>query len=240
MLKTRLSVNVNKIALIRNSRGQNQPDLSRVAQDCEEFGADGITVHPRPDQRHIRYDDIPVLKNIVRTEFNIEGYPDQKFIDLVLENVPQQVTLVPDPPNVLTSNEGWDITTHKTFLQEIISEFKNRNIRVSLFVEPSPEIVEKAKLVGADRIELYTGHYAKEFRIDRDLAIHHYIETAKEADRLNVGLNAGHDLSLENLNFFKEKIHNLEEVSIGHALIIDALYFGLKNTIQMYKQKLNN
>lgn len=238
MVKTRLSVNVNKIALIRNSRGQDQPNLAKVVQDCEEFGAEGITVHPRPDQRHIRYDDIPVLKNIVRTELNIEGFPDTNFIKLVLENLPHQVTLVPDPPNVLTSNEGWDIERNKLFLEEIISEFKKNKIRVSLFVEPNPAIVEKAKLVGSDRIELYTGHYAKNYFANRDLAIRDYVETAIEADFQELGLNAGHDLSLENLSYFKEKISNLEEVSIGHALVIDSLYYGIKNTIQMYKEKL--
>ncbi len=235
---TKLSVNINKVALIRNSRGSNFPDLCKVATDCESFGADGITVHPRPDQRHVRYDDIPLLKKVVTTEFNIEGYPNKEFIDLVLQNTPHQVTLVPDPPGVLTSNEGWNIDKDGDFLSNIISKFQDAGIRVSLFIEPNPLSVIQAKELGADRVELYTGHYAHEFNIDPAKAILNYTQTAIKATELGVGLNAGHDLNLENLKYFKQNISNLAEVSIGHALISDALYYGLKNTILMYKNLL--
>ncbi len=239
MSETKLSVNINKIALIRNSRGEEQPNLIKVAQDCEEFGAQGITVHPRPDQRHVRYDDIPRLKEIVTTEFNIEGYPSEDFIKLVLANKPHQVTLVPDPPGVLTSNEGWDIEKNVNFLKEIISEFKSNGIRVSLFVEPNSKSIEGAKMVQADRVELYTGHYAKDFTIDRFKTVKPYHEASIVAQELGLGLNAGHDLNLDNLKYFKEHTIDLLEVSIGHALVCDSLYFGLKNTIGMYLQKLN-
>ena len=237
-MQTRLSVNINKVALIRNSRGSNLPDLCKVAMDCEEYGAEGITVHPRPDQRHIRYDDIPKLKNIVTTELNIEGYPDEAFVNLVLDNRPDQVTLVPDPPGVLTSNEGWQIALEQTFLTDLIGKFKEKDIRVSLFIEPNEESVQLAKQVGADRVELYTGHYAATFEEGREDAIESYRRASKAAVEVGIGLNAGHDLNLQNLKYFRANTEALLEVSIGHALICDALYFGLKNTIQMYKNLL--
>jgi pyridoxine 5-phosphate synthase len=235
---TKLSVNINKIALIRNSRGQDQPNLMQVAKDIESFGGEGITVHPRPDQRHIRYDDVPSLKEIVTTEFNIEGYPSADFIKLVLDNVPHQVTLVPDPPGVLTSNEGWDTVKHGAFLKDITEEFQTKGIRVSLFVEPNAEAIIAAKEIGADRVELYTGHYAHDFLKNKEEAIAPYSEAAKVALANGIGLNAGHDLNLDNLKYFKENTVGLLEVSIGHALVIDALYYGLKNTVQMYLQQL--
>lgn len=235
---TRLSVNVNKVALLRNSRGGNIPDLIQVARDCEAFGAQGITVHPRPDQRHIRYDDIPRLKAIVTTEFNIEGNPTQGFIDLVLANKPHQVTLVPDPPNALTSDQGWDTITHASFLKEIIPEFQRAGIRVSLFVNAEERFIEGAREVGADRIELYTGPYAHEYHRDRKAAVAPHKRCAQLAMELGLGINAGHDLNLDNLRYYKEQVPGLLEVSIGHALISDALYFGLKNTIQMYLRQL--
>jgi pyridoxine 5-phosphate synthase len=237
-IQTKLSVNINKVALIRNSRGSNLPDLVKFAVDCESYGADGITVHPRPDQRHVRYDDIPLLKQVVTTELNIEGYPSPDFIKLVMDNKPAQVTLVPDPPGVLTSNQGWDIKEHLLFLREIIGHFHEEGIRTSLFIEPSGNSVKEAKLVNTDRVELYTGHFAEDFRSDREKSIVNYVETAEQCLQENIGLNAGHDLNLDNLRFFRSKIPNLMEVSIGHALISDALYFGIKNTILMYKNKL--
>jgi len=235
---TKLSVNVNKIAWLRNARGGNLPDLVKMSQDCELFGAQGITVHPRPDERHIKYADVPLLKEIVTTEYNIEGYPNPNFMKLVIENQPDQCTLVPDPPNVLTSNTGWDTIKNESFLKEIISELHSHSIRVSLFVNPENKMIEGAKRVGADRIELYTGDYANQFHSNKEQAIAPFITSANFAKNIEIGINAGHDLNLDNLKYFKENIDGLLEVSIGHALISDALYFGLRNTIQMYLQQL--
>lgn len=235
---TRLSVNINKVALVRNSRGEGRPDLYRFAQDCEEFGAQGITVHPRPDQRHIRYDDIPILKEVVTTEFNIEGYPSPDFIDMVCKHKPDQVTLVPDPPGVLTSSEGWDAINKRDELRPICQRFKDAGIRVSIFLDPDVDQVEAAKETGTDRIELYTGPFAKDFKADPEQSIEKYAAAAKMASKVGLGLNAGHDLDLTNLNFFKNNMVALKEVSIGHALISDALYYGIHNTIQMYLQEL--
>ena len=231
---TKLSVNINKVALIRNGRGGDLPNLVQVAMDCERFGAQGITVHPRPDERHIRYDDIPKLKDVVTTEFNIEGYPDERFMQLVLDNRPHQCTLVPDPPGVLTSSEGWDTIGQAEFLKRIIGDLKSKNIRVSLFVNPKLDMIEGAKNVGADRIEFYTGQYALDFEQDKNTAILPHRDGAILANQLGLGINAGHDLNLKNLAFYKNNVEQLLEVSIGHALISDALYFGLQNTIQMY------
>lgn len=236
---TRLSVNINKIATIRNARGGNNPDVIQVAKDCERFGAQGITVHPRPDQRHIRYSDVAELKKIVTTEFNIEGNPIQEFIDLVSEHRPDQVTLVPDGPDAITSNSGWDTVKHRLYLAEMVSHFKTLGIRTSIFVDPDPKMVEGAKHVGADRIELYTEPYAHIFTSDKVKAIQPYIESAKVAQELGLGINGGHDLDLENLKYFHDNIEGLDEVSIGHALICDALYYGLENTIQLYLRQLN-
>lgn len=235
---TRLSVNINKVAVLRNSRGGNLPDLIQVAKDCEMFGAEGITVHPRPDERHIRHADIPLLKEIVQTEFNIEGYPDKRFMDLVLANTPHQATLVPDDPSQLTSDHGWDTIKDANFLKETISILRGAGIRVSLFVDADDKMVEGAKAVGADRIEFYTGIYAKDYHKDRDKAIEAHVRAAKIANQLGLGINAGHDLNLDNLKFYKENVEGLLEVSIGHALISDALYYGLHNTIQMYLRQL--
>lgn len=235
---TKLSVNINKFATIRNARGGNNPDILKVAKDCELFGAEGITVHPRPDERHIRYQDVLDLSKIVQTEFNIEGYPSDDFIELVLAVSPHQVTLVPDPPDAITSNAGWDAKTHLEFLSKTISKIKTSGARVSLFLEPDPEMVHWAKKTGADRIELYTESYAKEFPISPEQAILPYIKTAEEALKCEIGLNAGHDLDLNNIHFFTKNIPNLLEVSIGHALVCDALYHGLQNTIQMYLAKM--
>jgi pyridoxine 5-phosphate synthase len=237
---TRLSVNINKIALLRNARGGNNPDILKVAADCERFGADGITVHPRPDQRHIRFKDVSDLKGIVTTELNVEGYPDEKFIELIKNVRPHQVTLVPDPPNALTSNSGWDTNKHKIFLNEIVSELKKAGARVSIFLNPEPYLVESAAATGCDRIELYTERYAQNYFGTREECTRPYIETALEAQKNNLGLNAGHDLNLDNLKYFAQNIPGLLEVSIGHALVCDALYFGLENTIQMYKRQLVN
>lgn len=234
----KLSVNVNKIATIRNARGGNMPNLIQVALDCEKFGAQGITVHPRPDERHIRYQDVRDLKKVVTTEFNIEGYPSQSFIDLVLEVVPHQVTLVPDPPETLTSNNGWDTHTHKQFLKEIVQTFHNAGIRTSIFVNPDRNMILHAKDTLTDRVELYTESYASQYPINRESAIKSFIDAALEAQKLGIGLNAGHDLSLVNLEFFAKNIPNLLEVSIGHALVCDALYLGLEETIKRYKQLL--
>jgi pyridoxine 5-phosphate synthase len=233
-MSTKLSVNINKIALIRNSRGENQPNLTKVAQDCERFGAQGITVHPRPDQRHIRYDDIAPLMAVNTTEFNIEGYPSDDFMELVLKNRPAQATLVPDPPGVLTSNEGWNTIKDADLLKEVIQALHAKNIRVSLFVDPVEKYVEGAAAVGADRIEFYTGKYAHDFFKDKNKAIAPHIKAAAVARECGLGINAGHDLNLDNLRFYKERIDGLLEVSIGHAIVCDALYFGLQNTIQMY------
>ncbi len=235
---TKLSVNINKVALIRNSRGENLPNLKQVAIDCESFGADGITVHPRPDERHVRYDDIPILKEVVKTEFNIEGYPNDRFIEMVLENKPHQVTLVPDPPGVLTSSQGWNIKENKSFLLEVIESFQDAGIRVSIFMNPDLEQISLAPEVKTDRIELYTGDFARNYAKNKEKAVEKHIESSKLAQNLKIGLNAGHDLNLENLRFYNEQVVDLQEVSIGHALISDALYYGLSNTIGMYKRLL--
>ena len=237
---TRLSVNINKIATIRNSRGGNNPDLVKVATDCELFGAQGITVHPRPDERHIRYADVYALKNVLTTEFNIEGNcQEEKFVAMVLAVKPQQVTLVPDVLGQLTSNHGWDTIKNKTYLTEIVKRFKDAGIRVSLFVDPVSEMVEAAAETGTDRVELYTESYATNFLKNKEAAIASYISAANTAAKVGLGLNAGHDLDLNNLEYFAENIKGLDEVSIGHALICDALYFGLETTIQMYLQRLS-
>jgi len=235
---TKLSVNVNKIATLRNARGGNLPDLIQVAKDCEKFGAQGITVHPRPDGRHIRYDDVRNLKQIVTTEFNIEGYPSQDFIDLVLEIKPQQVTLVPDAPDAITSNNGWDTIKYQEFLFEICQNFKKEGIRTSIFVNPDTVMVRNAKLCGTDRIELYTESYATNYPNNPETAIEDYYLAAKEAIKHGLGLNAGHDLNLHNLKYFAQNIPQLLEVSIGHALICDALYLGLEETIRRYLGEL--
>jgi pyridoxine 5-phosphate synthase len=234
-----LSVNINKVALLRNARGGNLPNLIQVARDCEVFGAQGITVHPRPDQRHIRYDDVPALRGIVTTEFNIEGNPDRSLLDLVLANPPHQCTLVPDATHQLTSDHGWDTVAHQSFLRDVIAELQEKKIRVSIFVDPDPHMVEGAHLAGADRIELYTGPYASDFAADRDKAIAPYVEAAEAALALGIGVNAGHDLNLDNLQFFYRHCPGLREVSIGHALIADALYYGLSNTIRLYLRQLS-
>jgi pyridoxine 5-phosphate synthase len=237
---TRLSVNINKIATLRNSRGGNNPDLLKVAMDCERFGAEGITVHPRPDERHIRYQDVYDLTKIVTTEFNIEGNPkEQKFVDLVLAAKPHQVTLVPDVLNQLTSDHGWDTIHEQNYLKEIIAVFKNAGMRVSIFVDPSIEMIQAAATAGTDRIELYTESYAKEFaKGKKEEAIAPYISAAAEATKLGLGINAGHDLDRFNLQYLIANIPTIDEVSIGHALITDALYLGLENTIQLYKRAL--
>ena len=235
---TKLSVNINKIATLRNSRGGNVPDLLQVATDIQEFGAEGITIHPRPDERHIRYQDALDLKKIVHTEYNIEGNPIPKFIDLVLQIKPTQVTLVPDGEDVLTSNAGWDIVTHKDYLTEIIAEFKRNGIRTSLFVDPITSMIEAAAKTGTDRVELYTEAYAKGYALGNKEAIIPYVQAAQVAHQVGLGLNAGHDLSLENLRYFKENIPTLLEVSIGHALISEALYLGLQNVVSMYLYRL--
>lgn len=235
---TRLSVNINKVALIRNSRGGKQPDIVQIAKDCEAFGAQGITVHPRPDQRHIRYDDIPALRPVVSTEFNIEGNPTPEFMDLVLAHPPTQCTLVPDDPGALTSDRGWDTIGKAGFLKEVTTRLKEAGIRVSLFVDAEEKMVEGAKAVGADRIEFYTGHYAHQFPVDRQSAVAAHRRSAVVANDVGIGINAGHDLNLENLRFYREEVPGLLEVSIGHALICDALYYGLQNTIQMYLRQL--
>lgn len=236
---TRLSVNINKIATLRNSRGGNNPDVIQVALDCERFGAEGITVHPRPDERHIRYADVRKLKEVVKTEFNIEGNPmEPSFIELVMEVRPEQVTLVPDALGQITSNHGWDTIQHQELLQSLIAQFKSAGIRTSIFVDPVLEMVEAAATTGADRIELYTEPYAEMFNENPTQAVSLYRKAAFRASQLGLGINAGHDLSLENLAFFKAHVTPLDEVSIGHALICDALYYGLENTIQLYKRSL--
>lgn len=236
---TKLSVNINKFATLRNARGGNNPDVIKAAIDCEAFGADGITVHPRPDERHIRYADVYELKQVVTTEFNIEGNPrTQKFVDLVLEVQPTQVTLVPDAENALTSNQGWDTIKHRDYLQDIIGLFKSKGIRTSIFIDPVEAMIEGAAFTGTDRIELYTEGYAHQYAINPETAIAPYRRAAELANTLKLGLNAGHDLSLENLEYFKQNIPGLLEVSIGHALICDAIYLGLNNTVQMYKRCL--
>ena len=235
---TRLSVNINKIATLRNARGANNPNVIKVAMDCERFGAQGITVHPRPDERHIRFRDVVELKKVVTTEFNIEGYPDARFLQLIREVKPAQATLVPDKPDAITSNAGWDTVTHAALLQKIISEIKQQGVRVSVFVDPSVKMVEGAKQVGADRIELYTEPYAAHYHQNREGAIKPYIEAAEAAHAIGLGINAGHDLDLNNLRYLQQNIPHLDEVSIGHALICDALYLGLENTIQLYLREL--
>ena len=235
---TRLSVNINKIATLRNSRGGDVPNLLQVALDCERFGAEGITVHPRPDERHIRYQDVHDLKPILHTEFNIEGYPSQSFCELVLSVCPTQVTLVPDMPGQLTSDHGWDTREHADFLQDIVTTFQEAGIRTSIFVNPDPDMIEGAARTGTDRIELYTAAYAHDYAKDSEAAILPYKEAAQAARQLGLGINAGHDLSLENLAYFHEQIPYLAEVSIGHALICDALYLGLETTVQQYLAQL--
>jgi pyridoxine 5-phosphate synthase len=235
---TKLSVNINKIATLRNARGGNMPDLIRTAIDCERFGAEGITVHPRPDERHIRYKDVFDLKPLLATEFNIEGYPGQSFIDLVISAKPAQVTLVPDPPDAITSNAGWDTIKNEAFLKEVISEFHRHGIRTSIFIETDAAMIRKAAETGTDRIELYTESYARGYVFNREEAVKPFSEAAIVASETGLGLNAGHDLNLDNLRYFRENVKGLLEVSIGHALICDALYFGLENTIQLYLRQL--
>lgn len=231
---TKLSVNINKVATIRNARGGNNPDVQKVAVDCEKFGAQGITVHPRPDERHIRYQDVRDIKPLITTEFNIEGNPIDKYIKLVLEVKPTQVTLVPDADNQITSNHGWDTVANKDFLTDVIGQFKEAGIRTSIFVDAEPKMVEAARMCGTDRIELYTEPYAAGYEANREEAIKPFVEAAEVAREVGLGLNAGHDLSLQNLTYFHQNIPWLDEVSIGHALICDALYFGLEDTIKRY------
>ncbi len=232
---TRLSVNINKIATLRNARGGNMPDVTRAAQDCERFGAQGITVHPRPDERHIRYSDVRAIRPLITTEFNIEGNPTvDSFVDLVLEVVPDQVTLVPDSQSAITSNAGWDTLTYRSLLTDLCKTFQAKGIRTSIFIDPNPRMAEGAAACGANRVELYTADYAAEYPQDREKAIARYLETARAARACGLGLNAGHDLSLENLAWFIHTIPWTDEVSIGHALICDALYLGLEKTIQAY------
>ena len=235
---TKLSVNINKIATIRNARGGNVPNVCQVALDCEKFGAQGITVHPRPDERHIRYQDVLDLKPILKTEFNIEGYPSAGFIELVKSVKPHQVTLVPDPPEAITSNSGWDTVKNVDFLKEVVADFQSVGIRVSIFVDTNLKNIEFAAKTGTDRVELYTEPYATNYPIDKEKAAAPFVEAAKLAKKLGLGINAGHDLSLENLAYLKALIPWLDEVSIGHALIADALYFGLEDTINRYKKQL--
>ncbi|HRH65946.1 MAG TPA: pyridoxine 5'-phosphate synthase [Bacteroidia bacterium] len=236
----RLSVNINKIATLRNARGGNVPDLIKAAADIERFGAEGITVHPRPDERHIRKKDVYALKEIITTEFNIEGYPSRDFLELVRDVLPDQATLVPDPPDVLTSNAGWDTAMHQSFLRDVIAELKSFGIRTSLFLAPDEKMVEFAVETGTDRIELYTENFAREFPVHPEKAVQEYVQAAKVAARAGLGLNAGHDLNLDNLRFFRTKVPGLLEVSIGHALISDALYYGLENTVQLYLRCLRS
>lgn len=235
---TKLSVNINKIATLRNARGENLPDVLKVAEDCQRFGADGITVHPRPDERHITKKDVFDLQSKISTEFNIEGYPTPEFIAMVKRVKPNQVTFVPDPPNALTSSEGWDTITHELFLSDIVSEMQAADIRTSIFMEPDAEKIKAASRIGTDRIELFTGPYAKQYAQDKEAAIAPFVEAALLAKSLGLGVNAGHDLNLENLTYLIEKIPFIKEVSIGHALISDALYSGLEKTIKAYKNCL--
>ena len=237
-MKTKLSVNINKIATLRNARGANYPNLLDFATKIQEYGANGITIHPRPDERHIRYQDARDLRSLVHTELNIEGNPIQKFIDLVLEVKPEQVTLVPDDPNQLTSDHGWDTIKHKTFLQEVITEFSRNNIRTSIFIDPIKKKVEGAKATGTDRIELYTESYASEFAKDNKQIINDFAEASYIAHKLGLGINAGHDLNLENISLFKNSLPYLNEVSIGHALIVESFHYGIENVVKMYLQKL--
>jgi len=235
---TRLSVNINKIATIRNARGGNMPDVLKAAIDCQRFGAEGITVHPRPDERHIRYQDVRDIRPVITTEYNIEGYPSRQFLDLVKEVSPHQVTLVPDPPDTLTSNQGWDTRKHQSFLTEVITELKEVGIRASIFTDTNIKLIEKAAYTGTDRIELYTEPYAVNFQADPEAAVKPFTIAAKAASMAGLGINAGHDLNLHNLKYLRDNIPGLLEVSIGHALISDALYYGLENTIQMYLRQL--
>jgi pyridoxine 5-phosphate synthase len=235
---TKLSVNINKIATLRNARGGDRPNVVQAAKDCERFGAQGITVHPRPDERHIRYQDVYDLKEVVTTEFNIEGNPTPDFLKLVKEVRPEQATLVPDAPDAITSNAGWDTLKHKDFLTDVILELKELGIRTSIFVDPDEKIIEGAALFGTDRVELYTEAYAKNYHSNREQAIAPYLAAAKKAQEFGIGLNAGHDLDLDNLKYLHNTLPGLLEVSIGHALICDALYFGLENTIQQYLSQL--
>ena len=235
---TKLSVNINKIATLRNARGGNVPDLLKVATDIQKFGAQGITIHPRPDERHIRYQDARDLKNIVYTEYNIEGNPEPQFVNLVLDVKPTQVTLVPDAVDAITSNSGWNTIKHHDFLTEMVQEFKRNGIRTSIFVDPTLEMIEGAAKIGTDRIELYTESFAHQFGLGNKSGIDPYVSAAKLANELNLGINAGHDLSLENIQYFNQNIPKLLEVSIGHALICEALYLGLDNVVNMYLQKL--
>lgn len=237
---TRLSVNINKIATLRNARGGNIPDVVKVALDCEKFGAEGITVHPRPDERHIRYKDVYDLMSRVQTEFNIEGYPTQKFVDMIVTIRPAQVTLVPDKPDALTSNAGWNTIENQQLLSDLVDEFRNAGVRTSIFTGTDPKIIEAAAKTGTDRIELYTEPYATLYPKDKDAAVAPFVEAAQLAKKLGLGINAGHDLSLENLHFLYKNIPWLEEVSIGHALISDALYMGLEKTIKAYKNCLKD
>ena len=235
---TRLSVNINKIATLRNSRGGNMPNVLQAAIDCQKFGSEGITIHPRPDERHIRRQDVYDIKPAIVTEFNIEGYPSREFIDLVVDVQPTQVTLVPDPPEAITSNQGWDSIKHNALLTDVINEFKRKGIRTSIFVGTELNLIEGAALTGTDRVELYTEPYATDFSADKAKAVAPFVAAAKKATECGIGLNAGHDLNLENLKYFKENIPNLLEVSIGHALIADALYLGLEKTIQLYLEQV--
>ena len=237
-MRTKLSVNINKVATIRNARGGNNPDVIKVAKDCEAVGADGITVHPRPDERHIRRADVLSLQGALRTEFNVEGYPSKEFLDLVLRVRPSQVTLVPDKPEQLTSNSGWDTEKEQLFLRDVLNALRAAGIRSSIFIDADVRMAEYAAKAGADRVELYTGPYAHMYATDRDAAIAPFLETAKRVKQLGIGLNAGHDLSLENLKFFTDVITWVDEVSIGHALICDALYLGLEETIKAYQKCL--
>ncbi len=237
-MTTNLSVNINKIATLRNARGENVPDVQQVAVDCEAFGANGITVHPRPDERHIRRDDVYKLRPLVKTEFNIEGYPAPEFMELVLQVRPEQVTLVPDAPSQVTSNSGWNVTDNVDFLTEVVDRLKEAGIRTSIFVNPDVEQIKAAASTGVDRVELYTKPYADHYRTDREAAVAPFVEASRAAHNAGLGVNAGHDLNLENLRFFSEKLPYLDEVSIGHALISDALYLGLRETIRQYKECL--
>lgn len=235
---TKLSVNINKFATLRNARGGNRPDVVETAKDCERFGAEGITVHPRPDERHIRYDDVVALKDTITTEFNIEGYPDKRYLDIIAMAKPVQATLVPDAPDVITSNAGWDTIKHQDFLREVISELKSYGVRTSIFVDPVVSMIEGAARCGTDRIELYTEAYAHQFLIDKKKAVTPYAEAAKVARDVGLEINAGHDLDLQNLQYLIANIPYIDEVSIGHALICDAIYLGLENTIQLYLREL--
>ena len=235
---TKLSVNINKFATLRNARGGNNPDVVKAARDCESYGAQGITVHPRPDERHITYQDVLDLEKVVTTEFNIEGYPDDRYLELVERVKPTQATLVPDSPEVITSNAGWDTISHKSMLAGIIGKLKSMGIRTSIFIDPIDERIEMAAKLGCDRIELYTESYANGYASNREQAIGKYVAAAGLANSLGLGVNAGHDLALDNLQFFKQSIPFLEEVSIGHAIVCDALYYGLENTIQLYLRQL--